>query len=107
MKMPQVGSPKVRRPTRNDVARRANVSGWTVSNVLNGHSDASISEQTRGRVLEAARLLGYQPNNSARALATGKTRTIGLWMCLRYSHYRAHALHRMQQLIKNSSFEIA
>lgn len=97
---------RVRRPTRNDVARQANVSGWTVSNVLNGHNDVSISEQTRRRVLEAARCLGYQANNSARALATGKTRTIGLWMCLGYSRYRAHALHRMQQLIKRSNYEI-
>jgi len=95
-----------RRPTRNDVARQANVSGWTVSNVLNGHSDVSISDQTRRRVLEAAHCLGYQANQSARALATGKTRTIGLWMCLGYSRYRAHALHRMQQLIKCSDFEI-
>ena len=82
------------------------MSGWTVSNVLNGHSDVSISDQTRRRVLEAAECLGYQPNNSARALATGQTRTIGMWMCLGYSRYRAHALHRMQQLIKYSSFEI-
>jgi len=104
--MTAVSNPRVRRPTRNDVARQANVSGWTVSNVLNGHSDVSISDQTRRRVLEAAECLGYQPNNSARALATGRTRTIGMWMCLGYSRYRAHALHRMQQLIKYANFEI-
>lgn len=97
---------RIRRPTRNDVARRANVSGWTVSNVLNGRNNVSISEQTRRRVLEAAEWLGYQPNNSARALATGQTRTIGFWMCLGYSRYRSHVLHRMQQLIRQSDFEI-
>src|SRR5690349_11827179 len=35
-----------KRPTRNDVARRANVSGWTVSHVLNGDHSVSISEET-------------------------------------------------------------
>jgi LacI family transcriptional regulator len=104
--MASANNTRVRRPTRNDVARSANVSGWTVSNVLNGHDDVSISEQTRRRVLEAAALLGYQPNNSARALATGRTRTIGVWMCLGYSRYRAHALHRMQQLIRRANFEL-
>src|SRR5476651_1156836 len=97
---------RIRRPTRNDVARHANVSGWTVSNVLNGHSNVSISDQTRRRVIEAAECLGYQPNNSARALATGRTRTIGFWMSLGYSRYRSHVLHRIHQLIKRSDFEI-
>lgn len=104
--MTPASNSRVRRPTRNDVAKRANVSGWTVSNVLNGQSNASISAQTRKQVMEAAECLGYQPNNSARALATGRTRTIGVWMCLGYSRYRAHALHRLRRLTKDSRFEI-
>ena len=41
-----------------DVARRANVSASTVSRVLN--NTASISEETRRRVLHAAKALNYQ-----------------------------------------------
>lgn len=95
-----------KRPTRNDVARYANVSGWTVSSVLNGRSDVTIREETRKRILEAAEHLGYRPNSNARALATGRTNTIGFWMCFDYSQYRAHVLHRMNQQMKSTEFEL-
>ena len=93
-------------PTRDDVARAAGVSGWTVSNVLNGRTGSGIREETRVRVLEVAERLGYRPNNSARALVTGKSRTVGFWMCFDYSQHRAHVLHLMQQQMKSSGFEI-
>ena len=67
-----------RRPTRDDVARHAGVSGWTVSHVLNGRQDIGIRDETRERVLASARQLRYQPNNVARALVTGRFTTIGL-----------------------------
>jgi LacI family transcriptional regulator len=47
-----------------------------VSRALNGHSD--VNEATRDRVREAARKLNYQPNLSARKLATGRSGTVGL-----------------------------
>ena len=97
---------QAKRPTRNDVAREANVSGWTVSHVLNDDHSVSISDETRQRVWEAARQLGYRPNNNARALATGRTSTVGFWMCFLYSQYRAHVLHRMHFVMKNSGFEL-
>lgn len=59
-----------------DVAREAGVSTATVSRALRGMSN--VSESTRLRVEEAARRLGYRPSPSASALATGRTRTIGL-----------------------------
>ena len=37
-----------------------------------------VSPQTRERVLSAMRELGYRPNSAARALATGRTRTVGV-----------------------------
>jgi DNA-binding LacI/PurR family transcriptional regulator len=97
---------KVRRPTRDDVARHAKVSGWTVSNVLNGKEDASITPETRERVRAAAQSLGYRPNSVARSLAMGKTCSIGFWMCFNYSQYRAHVLHYMQQLVRDAGFEL-
>jgi len=70
-----------RRVTSEDVARLAGVSRTTVSLVLNQVPGARIAEETRRRVLEAARELNYYPNAAARSLASRKTRTIGLILC--------------------------
>lgn len=58
----------------NEVARRAGVSRTTVSYVLNDRRrrDGTIGEETRRRVLEAASALGYQRNELAKAVLTGK-----------------------------------
>ncbi len=65
--------------TMGDVAARAGVSQATVSFVLGGSSDRlKISAQTRERVLAVARELGYQRNQIARAMVTGKSRIIGV-----------------------------
>jgi DNA-binding LacI/PurR family transcriptional regulator len=59
-----------------EVARRARVSGSTVSRVLNNLS--VVKNSTRMRVLKAVEELGYQPNLHARSLAGGSSRTIGV-----------------------------
>lgn len=67
-----------KRPTSIDVAKLAGVSRTTVSFVLNNFPDSNISENTRQRVIEAARQLNYHPNASGRKLASGKSKMIGL-----------------------------
>jgi len=59
-----------------DVARRAGVGAATVSRVLNG--SPGVAAPTRARVLAAVTELGYQRNVAARALSTGRTRTLGV-----------------------------
>ena len=59
-----------------DVAARAKVSVGTVSNVLN--RPHAVAAKTRDRVLAAIAALGYRPNEAARSLAAGRSRTIGL-----------------------------
>jgi LacI family transcriptional regulator len=49
-----------------------------VSFVLNGTAGAQISQATRERVVEAATALGYYPHASARHLAGGYSKMIGL-----------------------------
>src|SRR6185436_1633032 len=62
-----------------DIARETNTSVSTVGRVLAGGSVAQrISEETRNRVLEAAKRLGYRPNLLARSLRTRKSNTIAL-----------------------------
>ncbi|GAA0573455.1 LacI family DNA-binding transcriptional regulator [Paractinoplanes ferrugineus] len=59
-----------------DVARLAGVSQKTVSRVLN--DEPYVSADLRRRVLGAAQDLGYRRNQAARALASGRTRSIGV-----------------------------
>lgn len=59
-----------------DIALDLGVSAVTVSKVLLNHSD--IGPETRERVLKRIKELNYQPNQNARALATGKTHLVGL-----------------------------
>src|ERR1700761_4988002 len=56
-----------RRPRLSDVAARAGVSAGLVSLVL--RRQPGPSEQTRGRVLDAARELGYRADRTASLLA--------------------------------------
>lgn len=59
-----------------DVARLAKVSHQTVSRVLNNNS--SIKPETRARVQRAMESLGYRPSLAARALASSKTKMLGI-----------------------------
>ncbi len=67
-----------KRSTSRDVAEQAGVSRTTVSFVLNDVRHANISDDTRQRVRRAAAELGYVPHAAARALAGGKSGTLGL-----------------------------
>ncbi|MDA2813476.1 LacI family DNA-binding transcriptional regulator [Nocardiopsis sp. RSe5-2] len=64
------------RPVMDDVARMAGVSKQTVSRVLNGHP--AVRPSTREAVTDAIRTLGYRPSRSARSLASGRTRMLGV-----------------------------
>ena len=66
------------RPTSKDVATLAGVSRTTVSFVMNDRSDVKIPEETRRRVRDAARELGYHPHASARRLAGGRSHVLAL-----------------------------
>lgn len=57
------------------LAQHLDISIGTVSRALNGRPD--VNEETRKRVLEAARQFGYVPNQSGRSLRQGTTNIIG------------------------------
>src|SRR4051794_17141573 len=65
-----------RRAVMADVAKLAGVSQQTVSRVINGSGD--VRAATRERVRHAVEMLDYRPNSAARALATGRSRTLGV-----------------------------
>jgi LacI family transcriptional regulator len=59
-----------------DVARAARVSAGTVSRALSG--SPLVNEETRAKIMEVVKALGYAPHPSAQRLSTGKTFAIGL-----------------------------
>ena len=67
----------VKRPpaTLSQVAQRAGVSLTTASKAINGKN--RVSEETRARVMAAAKELAFTPNLVARGLMTGRTSTVG------------------------------
>src|SRR6476660_2860896 len=63
-------------PTLADVAREAGVAISTASRSFT--NPPRVNARTRERIVEAADRLGYRPNALARALESGRTRTVGL-----------------------------
>ena len=79
------------RATLRDVARRAQVSPKTVSNVVN--STVPVRPETRRRVEAALRELDYVPNMSARGLRNGRTGVIALALPDLSTPYSASVTH--------------
>lgn len=67
--------PAPTRPKLADVAREAGVSPATVSRVIN--NPALVRAELRDSVRRAIAALGFSPDGAARALALGRSRTIG------------------------------
>ncbi|MHA7985618.1 LacI family DNA-binding transcriptional regulator [Rathayibacter sp. CAU 1779] len=65
-----------RAPGMTDVARLAGVSAQTVSRTLNGYPH--VQAETRAKVMAAVEQLGYRMNSAARALSSGRSRTLGV-----------------------------
>ena len=65
-----------RRPTIIDVAERAGVSKSTAARALAGAE--SILDETRERVLAAARAVGYERNHLAVGMRSGRSGMLGL-----------------------------
>ncbi|MFG2626462.1 LacI family DNA-binding transcriptional regulator [Streptomyces sp. NPDC048473] len=67
---------KPRRVTIDDVARSAGVSRQTVSRAINDKPE--IDPETRQRVLNVARAMGYRPSRFARGMVSQGVTTLGL-----------------------------
>ena len=66
----------IQKVTIKDVAQAAGVSTQTVSRVINSRPD--VSPDTRARVQQVVKELGYSPNVIARSLSRGRTNTFGV-----------------------------
>lgn len=92
-----------------DIAQACGVSTATVSKALNNRED--VNPQTRERVQETARQLGYLPNAMARALKTNKTYNIGVLMVDKADsglthHYFASILDSFKVAMERSGYDL-
>ncbi|HEY5051441.1 MAG TPA: LacI family DNA-binding transcriptional regulator, partial [Acidothermaceae bacterium] len=90
------------RPAMADVARIAGVSHQTVSRVVNEVD--RVRPATRARVRAAIEQLGYLPNVAARALATGRTRTVGVVTVASRLFGPASTLHGIEQAARAEGY---
>lgn len=90
-----------------DIARALNLSAMTVSRVLNQPEGVSVASDTRARVLQAAAGMGYRPNRHARALATGRTHTIALWISHLHSSVYTQIARSCREEIERAGLQAA
>jgi DNA-binding LacI/PurR family transcriptional regulator len=86
------------RSTSFDVAALAGVSQASVSRAFN--TGSSITEETRQRVLDAARKLNYVPNSIASSLTTKRTNIVALIVGNLGNPFYVHVLHRFSQKLQ-------
>ena len=94
-----------RPPSIRDVARLAGVSHQTVSRVLNQHP--SIRDTTRQRVLDVMAELQYQPNRAARALASSRSRTIGILSAMSTDYGPASIMTSVEAAARASGYWVS
>ncbi len=68
-----------------DLARTLGLSITTVSRALAGYSDVALA--TRERVVREARRIGYEPNQIARHLRTGRSSAVGVVLPAEPGHF--------------------
>ena len=88
-----------------ELASRLNLSKGSVSRILNDKGQG-FSEETRRRVFALADEIGYRPNAVARALATGRTGFIGLWVHDLRTAYHAHVAHQMEDCLERHGYRV-
>ncbi|WP_424767046.1 LacI family DNA-binding transcriptional regulator [Paenibacillus sp. sgz302251] len=102
----------MKKATLKDIARAAEVSVATVSYVINNVPNQTIPEETRCRVLEAAKQLSYVPNLAARSLVKQKSGLIGIlinrsenegfWRSFTYTHF----VERLERLLTERGYHV-
>ena len=90
------------RVTIYQVAKASGVSLATVSRVIN--NKGNVKPDTKARVEETIRRLGYKPSGLAQALATNKTTNIGVIIPSANYVYIANMLNGISEVAKEKGF---
>ncbi len=87
-----------------DIARHLNISATTVSRGLKDHP--AINKNTRKKIAEAAKALGYRSNTFASSLRSRKTHTIGVIVPRLNSYFVASVLAGMQDAANREGYNL-
>jgi LacI family transcriptional regulator len=90
--------------TLRDVAHEAGVSKVTAARVLGSYGTASPG--AKEKVLAAARALGYRPNELARSMTTGRSRTIGVIVGDIENPYFGRAVRGISEVATAAGFDV-
>jgi DNA-binding LacI/PurR family transcriptional regulator len=90
--------------TAQEVAGLAQVSQSAVSRTFT--PGASVSEETRSKVLAAAKALGYRPNALARSLITRRSRIIALVMSYLENQFYPLVIERLSQKLQKQGYHV-
>lgn len=86
------------------VAERAGVSQSAVSRCFT--PGASVSKKTADKVRAAATELGYRPNVLARAMASGRSRIIGLVVAYLENYFYPEALEKLSNALQAKGYHV-
>ncbi|HWA32724.1 MAG TPA: LacI family DNA-binding transcriptional regulator, partial [Cyclobacteriaceae bacterium] len=87
-----------------DIAKALNVSPATVSRGLKDHP--AIRKDTKKRILEAARKMGYQQNTFASNLRRKQTNTIGVIVPRLNSYFMSTVIAGMEKVANNTGYNL-
>ena len=90
--------------TAQEVARLANVSQSAVSRTFT--PGASVSEETRNKVMRAAKTLDYRPNALARSLITRRSRIIALVMSYLENQFYPLVIEKLSQKLQKQGYHV-
>ena len=92
------------RPGLREVAQAAGVSTATVSRVIN--TPDKVSEDVRQRVQSAIAQLGWIPNATGRALASSRSRLMGLLLPTMDNEVFAHQTEGLQRVLREQGMNL-
>lgn len=90
--------------TLKDVAKHAGVSVSTASYSING--SPLISDETKKKVLKAAKEIGYRPNGMAKNLKEKKTNIIGLFLSGFSGPFFNDMMEGIQEVVMQNGYEM-
>src|SRR3954454_18926164 len=90
--------------TSTELAAHLGISQTTVSRVMRG--DPRVAAATCERVLDAARRMGYVPNQAARALVTRRTLAVGVVVADLRSSFYATAVDIIQAELSKTGYRM-
>ena len=91
----------------SDIAKLAGVSKAAAGKVLNGgRTQIRVSEETRQRILAAAKQLHYQPNMAASILAGGQSKIIGVFIDSFAKYRTLRLLQEIEQVSTSLGYRI-